>query len=59
MESDAQLEWERRLAKRYHDKLFKEYCLAELKFYKENKIAMRWRTEKEVADGKGQFVSSF
>jgi len=48
--------WDKRLAKKYYDKLFKEYCLADLSRYKENKIAMRWRTENEVVAGKGQFV---
>ena len=48
--------WEKRLAKAYYDKLFKEYAIADLTRYKENKIAMRWRTEKEVCDGKGQFI---
>ncbi|CAG8546406.1 8887_t:CDS:2 [Scutellospora calospora] len=50
------LTWEQRLAKKYYDKLFKEYCIAELKFYKEGKIALRWRTEKEVIIGKGQLT---
>merc|ERR1712168_59453 len=43
------------LAKNYYDKLFHEYCICDLSRYKENKIAMRWQTEKEVKDGKGQF----
>lgn len=48
--------WEKHLAKKYYDKLFKEYCITDLSRFKENKIAMRWRTEKEVIDGKGQFL---
>lgn len=48
--------WEKRVARKYYDKLFKEYCIADLKRYKENKIALRWRIEKEVIDGKGQFI---
>ncbi|XP_058834828.1 protein FRA10AC1 [Topomyia yanbarensis] len=48
--------WEKQLAKKYYDKLFKEYCIADLSRYKENKVAMRWRIEKEVVDGKGQFA---
>ncbi|XP_073824317.1 uncharacterized protein [Musca autumnalis] len=47
--------WEVRLVKRYYDKLFKEYCIADLSRYKENKIALRWRTEAEVVAGIGQF----
>jgi protein FRA10AC1 len=48
--------WEKRLAKRYYDKLFKEYAIADLSRYRENKIALRWRTQHEVVSGKGQFV---
>lgn len=54
-EDDPDETWEKRLAKKYYDKLFKEYCITDLSRYKENKIAMRWRIEKEVVDGKGQF----
>lgn len=45
-----------RLAKKYYDKLVKEYCIADLRLYRENKIGMRWRTETEVIEGKGQFI---
>uniref|UniRef100_A0A182PRL7 Protein FRA10AC1 homolog n=1 Tax=Anopheles epiroticus TaxID=199890 RepID=A0A182PRL7_9DIPT len=48
--------WEKQLAKKYYDKLFREYCISDLSRYKENKVAMRWRIEKEVVVGKGQFV---
>uniref|UniRef100_A0A0R3RY73 Protein FRA10AC1 n=1 Tax=Elaeophora elaphi TaxID=1147741 RepID=A0A0R3RY73_9BILA len=51
----AEKSWEARLAKRYYDKLFKEYCIADLSQYRKNRIAMRWRTEAEVRSGKGQF----
>ncbi|XP_067002465.2 protein FRA10AC1 [Anabrus simplex] len=54
-EDDTPRTWEERLAKKYYDKLFKEYCVCDLRKYKENKVAMRWRTEKEVVTGKGQF----
>ncbi|XP_029044413.1 protein FRA10AC1 homolog [Osmia bicornis bicornis] len=47
--------WGAKLAKKYYDKLFKEYCIADLTYYKQNKVALRWRTEKEVIIGKGQF----
>lgn len=47
--------WEKRIAKKYYDKLFKEYCICDLSRYKENKVAMRWRIEAEVISGKGQF----
>ncbi|KAG0316353.1 hypothetical protein BG000_004883, partial [Podila horticola] len=55
-EEDKDLSWEKRIAKKYYDKLFKEYALVELKYYREGKIAMRWRTENEVTRGKGQFT---
>ncbi|CAH2241741.1 protein FRA10AC1 [Pararge aegeria] len=47
--------WEKQLAKKYYDKLFKEYCICDLSRYKENKVALRWRVEQEVVLGKGQF----
>ncbi|XP_002981847.2 protein FRA10AC1 [Selaginella moellendorffii] len=55
-EDDSERSWEQRLAKRYYDKLFKEYCLADMSRYKESKVGLRWRTEKEVIAGKGQFI---
>ncbi|EAT46513.1 AAEL002303-PA [Aedes aegypti] len=48
--------WEKQLAKKYYDKLFREYCIADLSRYRDNKVAMRWRIEKEVVVGKGQFI---
>eukprot|EP01105_Mastigella_eilhardi_P018490 TRINITY_DN4284_c1_g1_i1.p1 TRINITY_DN4284_c1_g1~~TRINITY_DN4284_c1_g1_i1.p1 ORF type:complete len:306 (+),score=87.13 TRINITY_DN4284_c1_g1_i1:36-920(+) len=48
--------WEKRLVKRYYDKLYREYCLADLSRYKTGQVGLRWRTEKEVMAGKGQFV---
>ncbi|KAL9298393.1 hypothetical protein ACSQ67_024289 [Phaseolus vulgaris] len=55
-EDDMNPSWEQRLVKRYYDKLFKEYCLADMSQYKSGKIGLRWRTEKEVMSGKGQFI---
>ncbi|CAM6107569.1 unnamed protein product [Calypogeia fissa] len=55
-EDDVEHTWEQRLAKRYYDKLFKEYCIADMSRYKESKIGLRWRSEKEVISGKGQFI---
>lgn len=46
--------WRRRLAKKYYDKLFKEYALADLKHYKDGRIGFRWRTEQEVRAEAGQ-----
>ncbi|CAG9827490.1 unnamed protein product [Diabrotica balteata] len=55
-EDDPTDTWEQQFAKRYYNKLFKEYCIGDLSRYKENKIALRWRIEKEVISGKGQFI---
>ncbi|NP_001086932.1 fragile site, folic acid type, rare, fra(10)(q23.3) or fra(10)(q24.2) candidate 1 L homeolog [Xenopus laevis] len=54
-EDEDDMTWEKKLAKKYYDKLFKEYCIADLSRYKENKFGFRWRVEKEVIAGKGQF----
>ncbi|KAI6180509.1 Protein FRA10AC1 [Aphelenchoides besseyi] len=53
--SDSAKSWDMQLAKRYYDKLFKEYCIADLTHFQKNRIGMRWRTEEEVKKGKGQF----
>ena len=37
-EDDVPDSWEKRLAKKYYDKLFKEYCICDLRLYKENKV---------------------
>lgn len=55
-EDDQPATWEERLAKKYYDKLFREYCICNLSKFKENKLANRFRTEKEVVGGKGQFT---
>ena len=55
-DKDSSDTWEKKLAKSYYDRLFKEYAICDLSRYKENKIALRWRVEKEVVDGKGQFA---
>lgn len=38
--------YEERLAKKYYDKLFREYAICDLSKYKENKIGNRFRVEK-------------
>jgi len=53
---DAADTYEARLAQKYYSKLFREYCLADMSFYKEGKMGLRWRTQEEVINGKGQFV---
>ncbi|KAJ3149281.1 hypothetical protein HDU86_007004 [Geranomyces michiganensis] len=47
--------WASRVAKKYYDRLFKEYCVADLSRYKTSQLALRWRTRREVVAGKGQF----
>ncbi|XP_037546986.1 protein FRA10AC1 [Nematolebias whitei] len=54
-EDEEDMTWEKELAKKYYDKLFKEYCIADLSRYKDNKFGFRWRMENEVVSGKGQF----
>lgn len=48
--------WSVRLAKKYYSRLFREYCIADLSRYKEGKLGLRWRTQKEVVSGRGQFI---
>ena len=52
-DADETESWEDRLAKKYYDKLFKEYCLGDFSRYKTGAVGMRWRTKKECIDGKG------
>eukprot|EP00397_Hematodinium_sp_SG-2012_P061964 GEMP01082888.1.p1 GENE.GEMP01082888.1~~GEMP01082888.1.p1 ORF type:complete len:302 (+),score=67.74 GEMP01082888.1:51-908(+) len=47
--------WEARFAKRYYDRLVKEYVICSLKGYKKGEIGFRWRMEHEVVAGRGQF----
>ncbi|XP_048407244.2 protein FRA10AC1 [Stegostoma tigrinum] len=54
-DDEADMTWEKMLAKKYYDKLFKEYCIADLSRYKCSKFGFRWRVDKEVISGKGQF----
>ncbi|RHY04541.1 hypothetical protein DYB25_003439 [Aphanomyces astaci] len=53
---DGAKDWKVRMAVRYYQKLFKEYALADFSRYTDGKVGLRWRTEREVIDGKGQFV---
>ncbi|CAG9461338.1 unnamed protein product [Pedinophyceae sp. YPF-701] len=43
-----------RMARRYYDRLHKEYCLADLSRYRTGQVGMRWRVDAEVMRGKGQ-----
>ncbi|KAL3864472.1 hypothetical protein ACJMK2_006151 [Sinanodonta woodiana] len=55
-DDEDELDWGKDLAKKYYNKLFKTYAIVDLSRYKENKIALRWRINQEVVDGKGQFM---
>lgn len=55
-EDDAEDSWEVRLAKKYYSRLFREYCIADLSRYKEGQVGLRWRTQREVVAGRGQFT---
>jgi len=55
-EDNDDSDWQKKMAKKYYDKLFREYCLADLTRFKEGKIGLRWRIEKEVFSGKGHFI---
>lgn len=54
-EEDAtgQTSEEKELARRYYDKLFKEYAVVDLSRWREGMVGMRWRTADEVRKGKG------
>jgi len=54
-ESDDDGSWEAALAKRYYDRLFKEYVICDLSGYRKGNVGFRWRTESEVVSGRGQF----
>lgn len=54
-EKDDDGSWESKIAKRYYDRLFREYVICELAGYKKGQIGFRWRTEHELYQGKGQF----
>lgn len=33
--------WEKQLARKYYEKLFKEYCISDLSLYKKNKVLLK------------------
>lgn len=49
-------DWKTRMARRYYDKLYKEYAIIDLSRYKEGQFGLRWRTEDEIINGKGQSI---
>jgi protein FRA10AC1 len=44
--------WQERMVRRYHEGLYKEFALADLS--RPGKLGLRWRTQKEVVDGRGE-----
>jgi protein FRA10AC1 len=48
--------WEEKLAIKYYSRLFREFAIADLSRYKESQVGFRWRLEREVLEGKGQFI---
>jgi len=54
-DGDEDGSWEAKLARKYYDRLFREYVLCDLTGYKAGRVGFRWRTESEVIQGKGQF----
>mmetsp|Transcript_13564 Transcript_13564/g.36289 ORF Transcript_13564/g.36289 Transcript_13564/m.36289 type:complete len:315 (-) Transcript_13564:178-1122(-) len=54
-EDGGNLRREERVAKKYYDRLFKEYAIVDLSRYETGQVGLRWRTEREVIDGRGQF----
>lgn len=55
-DAESKSSWEVKLAKRYYSRLFREYAIADLSRYKESRVGLRWRTQREVVSGKGQFI---
>ena len=49
-------DWKVRMARRYYDKLYKEYAIIDLSRYREKTYGLRWRTEEEVVRTKGQLI---
>lgn len=45
--------WQERMVRHYHQHLYKEYVLADLRCASEGRLGLRWRTAPEVAQGKG------
>jgi len=55
-EDISSLSYDDAIAVKYYRSLFKEYACCDLKHYKTGAIALRWRTEREVISGAGQFT---
>lgn len=55
-DSKAGNSWEVKLAQKYYEKLYREYAIADMSRYREGKLGLRWRTQKEVVSGRGQLT---
>lgn len=53
---DAGGGWEARLARRYYDRLYREYAIADLSRIEQGALGLRWRTQRELVAGTGQFT---
>lgn len=49
-------DWGVALARRYYERLVKTYAVCDLSRAGVGQVGMRWRTEREVREGKGQFT---
>lgn len=47
-EDDEATTWEQKLAKKYYDKLFKEYCICDLTLYKKSKVGYSFERMKFI-----------
>jgi protein FRA10AC1 len=54
-EQRSEMTDEQRFAFKYYKKMFKEFAVADLSKYMTGQVALRWRVEQEVFEGKGQF----
>eukprot|EP00825_Cyclidium_porcatum_P048515 TRINITY_DN8173_c0_g1_i3.p1 TRINITY_DN8173_c0_g1~~TRINITY_DN8173_c0_g1_i3.p1 ORF type:complete len:173 (+),score=30.97 TRINITY_DN8173_c0_g1_i3:161-679(+) len=49
-------QYEKLIALKYYNKLYKEYVIADFTKYKTGEIGLRWRTQHEVISGKGKLI---
>jgi len=45
--------WQERMVARYDEHLYREYALADMRYARQGKLGLRWRTKREVIAGKG------
>ncbi|KYR02138.1 hypothetical protein DLAC_00938 [Tieghemostelium lacteum] len=49
-------DWKKKISIQYYNRLYREFAIIDLSKYKTNEIGLRWRTESEVINGRGQFT---